>query len=114
MLSCCSALWLAQLAFSSWAQPQARPRAHWPEKPVCPPCQAPAMQGLQTEEWPTVWPDTEALFGWQDVLAAHGILLEAVQDAEGIVRICVAGSIDQAHDFEPFLATRTAQSQTIK
>ena len=113
MLSCCSAFWLAQLAFSSWVQPQARPRAHWPEKPVCPPCQAPAMQGLQTE-WPTVWLDAEAFFGWQDVLAADGILLEAVQDGEGTVRICVAGSIDQAHDFEPFLATRAAQSQTIK
>ena len=106
MLSCCSAFWLAQLAFSSWVQPQARPRAHWPEKPVCPPCQAPAM--------PTGWLDAEAFFGCQDVLAADGIVLEAVQDGEGTVRICVAGSIDHAHDFEPFLATRAAQSQTIK
>ena len=68
------------------------------------------MQGLQTE-WPTGWLDAEAFFGWQDVLAADGILLEAVQDGEGTVRICVAGSI---HDCEPFLATRAAQSQTIK
>ena len=97
MLSCCSAFWLAQLAQEAGV-------------PALPSSRHAGLADRVADGWL----DAEAFFGWQDVLAADGILLEAVQDGEGIARICVAESIDQAHDFEPFLATRTAQSQTIK